>query len=394
MKFKLLSGGVVGLALAIFFVSSFISPASGNYEPILEELTFSGEAFASGEGLDFVVSDEGLSMAPDAFTTIYTSPIIEAPIPFNVVIPEWIAEMPEGGSMDVQMRTKTAVGTWSDWQHSHTHGDWTLDSDVKEIGELVTVPLADGRHTHVQFSISMSRYNSLTNPIVEQFKLVFIDSTGGPSAEDLLAQQIAIDSTSNPRPNNDKYPRPTVISRDVWCTYDDCDYTEGLEYSPATHMVVHHTVSSNAPTDWAAIVRAIWSYHTYTQGWGDIGYNYLVDMNGVIYEGHMNEDFETLDVKGTHASGANLGSMGVALIGTFTEPSHAIPGIEPPSVMVDSLVGLLSWKADQQEIDVFDATDALPDIPWGLPHIMGHRNVYGSTICPGDQAHNLIPTFG
>ncbi|MEM7335125.1 MAG: N-acetylmuramoyl-L-alanine amidase [Chloroflexota bacterium] len=393
MKFKLLSGGVIGLALAILFVSSFTAPASGYYEPIIEELTFSGEDFTSGEGYDFAVSTAGLMMADDAFTTIYTSPIIEAPLSFNVVIPQWTADMPDGSSMDVQMRSKTANGSWSEWKHSHTHGDWTLESDTFEIGELVIVPLADDRHTHVQFSISMSRYNSLTQPVVQELTLVFIDSTGGPSAEEMLAQQAIIDAAQEGRANDDNYARPTVISREVWCFYDDCDYTNDLEYSPATHMVVHHTVSSNESANWAATVRAIWSFHTYTRGWGDIGYNYMIDMNGVIYEGHMNEDFETLDVKGTHASGANLGSMGVALLGTFTEPTHDIPGIEPPEPMVDSLVELLSWKADQQDIDVFDATATLPDIPWGLPHIMGHRNVYGTTVCPGDQAHNLIPTL-
>ncbi len=391
MKLKLISGGLVGFALVVLLISSITSPVAGYYDPILEELTFTAETFESSEGFDYAISSNGLEMAPEAFTTIYTSPVIEAPISFNVVIPQWIAHLPEGSSLDVQIRTKTRMGEWSVWRHAHTHGDWTLEEEELEIGELITVPLEDGRHTHMQYTISMSRYNSLTTPVVEEFTLIFIDSTGGPSIDEMIAQQAEIDAQKEGRVADDSYPRPTIISRDVWCISDNCNYIEEHRYSPATHMVVHHTVSSNEPTDWAAIVRAIWSFHTHSRGWGDIGYNYLVDQNGIIYEGHYSDDYVNLDVEGAHSGDANLGSMGVALIGTFTESTHAIPGITPPSVMVNSLVDLLSWKADQRDINVYDATNTLPEIGWGLPHLMGHRNVFGSTECPGDQAHNLIP---
>ncbi len=185
------------------------------------------------------------------------------------------------------------------------------------------------------------------------------------------------------------FPKPFVVSRSVWCQSADCVYSDGLEYSPVTHLIVHHTVSSNTSTNWAAVVRAIWNFHTYSRGWGDIGYNYLVDPDGVIYEGHFGGD----DVVGTHASGANAGSMAVALIGTFTEPNVNPPGIIPPSPMVDSAVNILSWKADQRDIDVYDASDTLPNIDWGLPNLMGHRDVYGTTECPGSQAFRLIPVM-
>ncbi|HFE67497.1 MAG TPA: hypothetical protein ENJ93_09575, partial [Chloroflexi bacterium] len=232
-------------------------------------------------------------------------------------------------------------------------------------------------------------------PVLNQFSLIFIDSTAGPTTEEMIAQQAALDAQqAGSQSANLNNPRPTVISRDVWCTNADCDYDpSGQIYAPASHMIVHHTVSSNQGPDynWAAVVRAIWSYHTYTRGWGDIGYNYLVDINGVIYEGYLNEDYENLDVKGIHASGANRGSMGVSLIGTFTAPDYSTPGIAPSEPMKASLVDLLSWKAEQRGINVYDASDSLPDIGWGLPTLMGHRDVYGTTECPGDQAHALLP---
>ncbi|HET6443399.1 MAG TPA: hypothetical protein VFI27_02375 [candidate division Zixibacteria bacterium] len=49
-------------------------------------------------------------------------------------------------------------------------------------------------------------------------------------------------------------------------------------------------MSNNSSSDWAAVARAIWYFQTFTRGWGDIGYNYLVDMNGALYEGHLGGD--------------------------------------------------------------------------------------------------------
>lgn len=383
----------VGMVSLFIFIglSSLARPSTGHAEALLEEMTFTGADFSNGSGHDFAVTQNGLIMADTAFTTIYTSPEIEAPIPFNAVVPQWRADLPEGSQLAVQMRTKTAVGPWSDWIEIHEQHDWMEPGDDLLVGEMITVPAADETHTHVQFSFSMSRYVSLTTPVVTEFTLTFIDSTDGPTVAEMVAQQQARDAAAGRDHLVTGVQRPSVISRDVWCIYDDCDYTAGLEYRPATHMVVHHTVSSNDSSDWAAVVRAIWNFHTYSRDWGDIGYNYLVDLDGHIYEGHMNEDFDNLDVIGTHAAGANSGSMGTALIGTFTAPDHGIPGIEPPAAMVDSLVSLLSWKADQRDIDVYDASDALPDINWGLPHLMGHRDTYGTTECPGDQAYALLP---
>ncbi|HIP71983.1 MAG TPA: hypothetical protein EYH05_11390, partial [Anaerolineae bacterium] len=218
------------------------------------------------------------------------------------------------------LRTRPANGAWTEWQDSDIQADWLIPGDPLLIGEMLFVPNADELHRVIQYRVSFSRYNGDPAPILNQFRLTFIDSTAGPTTEELIAQQAAINAQqAGSQSANLTNPRPTVISRDVWCTNADCDYDPSEQiYYPASHMIVHHTVSSNQGPDynWAAVVRAIWSYHTYTREWGDIGYNYLVDINGVIYEGYLNEDYENLDVKGIHASGANTGSMGVSLIGT------------------------------------------------------------------------------
>ena len=382
----------VGLFTAIGF-STLVMPAQGYEEPILDELHFTGTDFAGGSGTGYSVTSNGVTIADSELTAVYTSPDIQSTIPFNVVVPQWKATLPDGTSLAIQVRTRTPDGPWSDWFIMQEDPDLSDPASDLIAGNMISVPEIDKRHAHLQFSVSMSRTLSLPAPVVEKMAFTFIDSTSGPTTAELVAQQQILDATQN---NSSYlvtgYPRPTVISREVWCFYDDCDYTGGLEYSPATHLVVHHTVSANGGTNWAATVRAIWSYHTYTREWGDIGYNYLIDVNGIIYEGHLNEDYENLDVAGIHASGANLGSMGVSLVGTFTAVDYpGLPGIKPPEPMVNALVDLLSWKADQRHIDVYDASDTLPNVDYGLPHLMGHRDVSGTTECPGDQAYALLP---
>ena len=368
--------------------------------PIMESITWQGEDFAQGSGVNTAVSPTGLTLDDTAFTAVYTSNPIQTPINFNALVTSWQADLPADTSLEIEVRTRKGSGAWSEWFHLHSHLDLVQEDDHENLSDMITVPEADETHNTLQFRASFGRFNSLIAPELHSISFTIIDTSSGPTTEELLARQQALDDAQGSKPAGTGYPRPTVISREVWCTSVDCDYTTGLAYDDASHMVVHHTVSSNSSSDWAATVRAIWAFHTYHasdsgtngRGGGDIGDNYLIDLNGVIYEGHMNEDYENLDVVGTHASGANTGSMGVSLIGTFTSVDYpGLPGIAPSEPMKASLVELLSWKADQRDINVFDASATLPFVSGGRPNLMGHRDVYGTTECPGAQAHVLIP---
>ncbi len=380
------------IALTILITLPRISFGQNNIPQVLQ---FSGADFAGGSGAGWTITADGLTLADGVDTAVYTSPELTAPISFNAAVPEWLADIPDGAGLSVMLRTRPANGAWTEWRESNIQADWMSPDDPLRTGEMYFVPGAAELHRNIQYRLNLIRYDGQSAPVINQFRLTFIDSTAGPTTEELIAQQAALDARkAGSQSANLDNPRPTVISRSVWCTDPDCNYDpSGQIYYPASHMIVHHTVSANygPDYDWAAVVRAIWSYHTYTRGWGDIGYNYLIDVNGIIYEGYLNEDYENLDVKGIHASGANRGSMGVGLLGTFTAPDYSTPGIAPSEPMKASLVNLLSWKAEQRGINVYDASDSLPDISWGLPTLMGHRDVYGTTECPGDQAYALLP---
>ena len=368
--------------------------------PIMESVTWQGEDFAQGSGDGTAVSSTGLTLDGTAVTAVYTSDPIYTPINFNALVTSWEADVPADTSLAIQVRTRQGSNNWSEWFHLETHVDLVDEEDHENLSDMITVPEADETHDTIQFSVSFGRFDTAVSPELHSISFTFIDTTAGPTAEELLARQAALDAANGSKPDGTAYPRPTVISREVWCTSVDCDYTAGLAYDDASHMIVHHTVSSNTSSNWAATVRAIWAFHTYPasdsctscRGWGDIGYNYLIDQNGLIYEGHMNQDYLNLDVVGTHASGANTGSMGVSLIGTFTAVDYpGLPGIAPPTAMRNSLVELLSWKADQRNINVYESDATMPYVEGGRPNLMGHRDVYGTTECPGDQAHQLLP---
>lgn len=357
--------------------------------PMADLILTAGELTAAVEKGTTLFGDELVPAGPGDATL--TSDVITAPIPFNAVVPQWTGTSAE--AIEFRVRTSPDGVNWGDWIAVHANHDWMEPGDEEVVGEMVLVPDTSSTHEYVQVQVLFNAHPIETDgdkgesPALRQLRLTFIDSTEGPTTDELVSMQEQIDENTVLPESLTAFPKPPVVSRSVWCQNPDCVYTDGLEYHPVSHLIVHHTVSNNASSDWAAVVRAIWNFHTYSRGWGDIGYNYLVDPNGVIYEGHYGGD----DVVGTHASGANKGSMAVALLGTFTRADESPPGIRPPDPMLNSAADLLAWKADQRDINVFEASRSLPNIDWGLPHLMGHRDVYGTTACPGDQAHVLIP---
>ncbi len=393
MKLKVMS--IAGLLVLFFALIQW--PVQGQtMVPGMADLTFGAVEFVQGSGDGFQVTDAGLTVAETAVTSIYTSPAVTAPISFNVVVPRWHEVVPDGGSMEIALRSHAGDGQWTEWQSIHENDDWMDENDTAIVGEMFLIPNLHATHAFVQYRVSLGRYAGTESPTLQDLTLTFIDTSDAPTTAEALAQQQALDAQPGAAPAAlDSFPKPSVISRQVWCPYpgyDPQDCYPPVTYYSVSHLIVHHTVTANTylPSESLAIVQAIWRYHTYTNDWGDIGYQYLVDLYGVAFEGHYGGD----NVVGIHAREANRGSMAVSLIGNF-ELNYNPPGITPPSAMLNRAADLLAWKADQRDINVFDASDALPDISWGLPNLMGHRDVYGGTqtSCPGSEAYALLPTL-
>jgi hypothetical protein len=184
--------------------------------------------------------------------------------------------------------------------------------------------------------------------------------------------------------NQTKYPKPPVVTRIEWGCPDGQITTHGsLGYTTVTHLIVHHTAMGvEAPdSDWPALVRSIWNFHVLERGWADIGYNYLIDPNGVIYEGRSGGD----NVIGAHFSGVNAGTMAVALLGDFTNA-------EPTAEALNRLNEILAWKCDQCCLDpegrsLHEASQLI------LNTISGHRDGLKATECPGEALYLLLPAI-
>lgn len=369
---------LVGLAAAVAALLYLVRPATTAAADIRsDEIVLSAADLALWENEGGVVTSRALTLAPEAVGALFTSAPMDAPIPFNAIVVRWGPLPAEDAEtvLAIYVRSAPAGGDWTDWQEVQPSGDLTLPEDELLTGDFVMLPAAAGTHDRVQFRAQLYAAPDGSLPRLEQLETTFIDSTAGPTADELVAQaralpQVALTETG--------YPKPPVIPRSVWCTDPRCNYTDGLSYSPVTHLLLHHTVSGGN-LDSAVAMRAIWYYHAITRGWGDIGYNYLVDMNGLLYEGHLGGD----DVIGTHAGAANAGSMALSMIGDFTS-------ITPPEAMRNAAASLFAWKADQKGIDVYSASRPVA-MSWGLPHLSGHRDVYGTTACPGDSGHPWLP---
>jgi hypothetical protein len=220
-----------------------------------------------------------------------------------------------------------------------------------------------------------------------------IDTEQGPRH---LVTKPAMSSAAAAVNANPKIGAPGIISRADWGA-DETKRTGTINFAPLRKLIVHHTDTSNDDPNPAATVRAIYAFHTEGRGWNDIGYNFLVDAQGRVYEGrfarvytpgevHNGEDTSGRGVIGAHAEGANTGSVGVALLGTFSS-------VSPTSAAVNGLQSVLAWKADRHNIDAGGASDytkADGTVLAGLPNISGHRDTK-STDCPGDVLWNRLP---
>lgn len=131
-----------------------------------------------------------------------------------------------------------------------------------------------------------------------------------------------------------------------------------------------------------AHVRAIYAYHTITRGWGDIGYNFLIDKRGDIYEGRAGGP-ETV---GAHTAYYNAGTQGISLIGNFNVE-------QPTQEQIKSLSIFLAYLSSKYDIDPLGKSNHLRILSH---NITGHRFVARrghSTSCPGENVVKVLPAL-
>ncbi len=235
----------------------------------------------------------------------------------------------------------------------------------------------------------------------------------------------AINATDGPtvvvghRPSDAAGATPGCMSRADWGADESITgWSKGTDtptYYPVQALTVHHTAGSNDPAqDYAATVRAIFSYHVQTNGWSDIGYQYLVDGRGTVYEGRYSghtsasclyaggdgSDFAHQAgtdnvVTGAHVSGNNSGNAGIALMGCYEPTSECSGDTTPPAAAVDGLEGLLASLSTRHRLDPQGSVHFVNPVNGttkDVPTISGHRD-WAATACPGGVLYADLPAI-
>ncbi len=303
-----------------------------------------------------------------------THPLLTQKIPIPLQNPEPFitAALQYDGPSDEQLLEQFAIRfskdgqIWADWvpiyEDMHIPDESRLSNFT---GQLI---FAQATNKYFQLAI----YPKANKSIEFDFIQVVFSAPG-------KSQKIA---TTTPSVNTRSVcPLPSVQFRGDWCSLGECPYGSSPSYTTVTHLIVHHSAGANVSADWAAVVRSIWHYHVDTREWDDIGYNWLIDPNGVLYEGRPD------NVRGAHFSGHNTGTLGVCVLGNFHD---ANPKISPSSAAIETLERLLCWKSEKENINPL-ATKYHASSGLNLKTIAGHRNSGSGTACPGDSLYIQLP---
>jgi hypothetical protein len=283
-----------------------------------------------------------------------------APERFDLVGLHW------RGSGSVEFRTRSLAGRWSSWHRAAPEAEDFPDDSTAEAraarGWRLGNPYWTGASDRIAYRLRGR---------VDRLRAYFVRSP----EERIPLRRVSLAGS------------PLILNRLAWGANESIRRAAPRYASTVQFAIVHHTAGSNSYTasQSAAIVRGIEVYHVKGNGWNDIGYNFLVDKYGQVFEGRYGG--VDRNVIGAHAEGFNTGSTGVAVLGTYgsTPPSTAAQG---------ALANLLAWRLDVAHVDPLStlmwSSGGNARFPAGVPVMLravaGHRDT-GFTSCPGNALY-------
>lgn len=275
--------------------------------------------------------------------------------PFTMIGAAYTA--PSGGPGRVRVLVD---GHWTRWfplVGVEPSGDHGPDATTGEGNRLASEPIWVGAGEGFEISLPEGT-TGVTVHLVRDSEV-----PGGPGSG-------PVEAAPGPPPATEAggYSPPPVRPRTDWGAAPyrgSVDVATGL-----TRAVVHHTVNGNGYSagQVPSMLRSIQAYHQNSRGWDDIGYNFVIDRFGTVWEGRASSLYQP--VIGAHASDANEGSVGVAYLGDGTTTGLT-------SSAVTALGRFLGWKLPLH--------GARPS----RTNIVGHRDV-GQTACPGNTVYGQL----
>jgi len=270
--------------------------------------------------------------------------------------------------VQVEVRTHDDDG-WSSWRHLDVDGDGPGGGPTDG-----TVPLWVGSADGVAARVRTSRGTAPTD-----VRVLTIDPAGQPAA----ARGKRLPSAGGPMGTPPKFPsQPAIIKRKRWgadpSLGDKC--FKPIYGKTTKAAIVHHTVGTNnyRPADSVGIVQGILAYHTQGRGWCDIGYNFLVDRFGRVFEGRAGGIRKP--VRGAHAGDFNTNTMGVSMMGNFDN-------VRLPRRLKNAMVRLIGWRLGTNYVNPRGTVRMHGS---RIKRISGHRDVM-STACPGLHGYQWLP---
>jgi N-acetylmuramoyl-L-alanine amidase len=273
------------------------------------------------------------------------------------------------GPGSVSFRTRSVSGRWTAWRPARPE-----DEDLPDPSRREGLEARGWRLGNPYWVGPSNRIEYRLRGRVDRLRAHFVRS----AVEAVPARSVSIAGS------------PKLVSRLGW-NANESIRRGAPEYAPAVRFaVVHHTAGSNSYTaaGSAAIVRAIQVYHVRGNGWKDVGYNFLVDKFGQVFEGRFGG--VERPVVGAHAEGFNTGSTGVALLGNYS-------GTAVSAKAQAAIARLIAWRLDVAHVDPLGSliwqSGGNPRYPAGAPVslrvVSGHRDT-GFTSCPGGALYRRL----
>jgi N-acetylmuramoyl-L-alanine amidase-like protein len=302
-----------------------------------------------------------------------TTGVLRAPRRFDLVGLHWA----HGGRLEAEVRARPRGGAWTPWVGLHPLGDHAPDGERAPAG---TEPAFTGTADEVQLRLRGA---------ARDVRLRFVRALPTASAARRLAARAAGRRSARAAARaQGTVGAPPIITRDFWGA-DSVPPRTTPAYGTVQAAFVHHTVTANTytPAQSAAIVLGIARYHRDSNGWNDIGYNFLVDRYGQVFEGRAGGIDAA--VIGAQAQGYNAQSTGIACLGTFESVAQTEAGME-------ALAHLVGWKLSLHGIPVQGTVTLVSaggasnrygaGTPVTLQRIAGHRDG-DATSCPGSALY-------
>jgi N-acetylmuramoyl-L-alanine amidase len=331
-------------------------------------------AIAAGDDLVFELAlDSALNRRAAAASAggWRTTEVLRAPRRFDLAGLVWA----RGSHAEAQLRARRRGGRWTRWVTLHDLGDHGPDRGRLPAG---TDPAFVGAADEFQLRLRGAP---------RELRARFVRAQ--PTAR--LATRLSRRLRARRSRAAQAGAPPAIIPRSAWGG-DSVPPREAPIYGEVHLAFVHHTVTANdyTPEESPGIVLAIARYHRNSQGWHDIGYQFLVDKYGQIFEGRAGGIDQA--VVGAQAQGWNSTSTGIACLGDFTSIAQTPAGM-------DALARLIGWKLSVHgvpttgEVTVVSAGGATNRYPAGTPvtfqRISGHRDG-NNTSCPGNILYTQL----